>query len=356
MPKIFISYRHQDARTEATFIHHLLSERFGADDIFFDADAIVPGENFEDRIEKQICNCDVLLAIIGEKWIDAKNDDGSLRLEEENDFVLREIALAFQREKAVIPVLVEKAEIPKEPDLPPLLKGLFRQQVQQIDPKNFTRDVGSLCDILESMPLPIAAPNRLDIIIENELRGQEIRIHEMFHSPELWEKYGIQGEYSEEDGRRLEGIYSDALFSSYEPINIADPQLNPMLRVILRLVANNMDLTDSELGSLSRVPNLESLHLQDNRIRDLASLSALGKLQRLRIGRNLITNLDPLADLGALKLLKINGNQINDLTPLAELKGLEQINLRDNTALNEDKIEKLKSELPDCTIISNCDK
>ena len=68
--------------------------------------------------------------------------------------------------------------------------------------------------------------------------------------------------------------------------------MNPMLRVILRLVAANMDLKDSELGSLSRVPNLESLHLQDNRIRDLASLSALGKLQRLRIGRNLIINLD----------------------------------------------------------------
>ena len=151
--------------------------------------------------------------LLGENWIDAKNDDGSLRLEEENDFVLREIALAFQREKAVIPVLVEKAEIPKEPDLPPLLKGLFRQQVQQIDPENFTRDVGYLCDVLESMPLPIAAPNRLDIIIENELRGQEYTIGKMFYSEELWEKYGIEGEYSEEDGRRLEEIYSNALFS-----------------------------------------------------------------------------------------------------------------------------------------------
>jgi len=74
---------------------------------------INPGDDFVKVLNDQVAQCDVLLAIIGERWIGALDDEGKRRLENEGDFIRIEIASALQLGKRVIPVLVNEAEMPR---------------------------------------------------------------------------------------------------------------------------------------------------------------------------------------------------------------------------------------------------
>ena len=97
--------------------------------MFMDVEGqIKPGDDFVKVLNDQVAQCDVLLAIIGERWIGARDADGSRRLEKESDFVRIEIASALTQGKRVIPVLVNKAEMPRADELPPSLKPLAPQR------------------------------------------------------------------------------------------------------------------------------------------------------------------------------------------------------------------------------------
>jgi hypothetical protein len=50
-----------------------------------------------DVIGAEVANCDVLLAVIGPNWLNAKDEEGNSRLESEHDFVRIEIAAALKR-------------------------------------------------------------------------------------------------------------------------------------------------------------------------------------------------------------------------------------------------------------------
>jgi hypothetical protein len=72
-----------------------------------DVDAIPLGANFAKVLGEEVAKCDVLLAIIGPGWIDARDEDGRRRLENPHDFVRIEIATALKRVIPVIPVLLQ---------------------------------------------------------------------------------------------------------------------------------------------------------------------------------------------------------------------------------------------------------
>jgi hypothetical protein len=56
-----------------------------------DIDAISPGEDFFEVIEKTVGECDVLIAVIGEHWL-AMDEGGNRRLDNPDDLVRMEIA------------------------------------------------------------------------------------------------------------------------------------------------------------------------------------------------------------------------------------------------------------------------
>ncbi|MGH9894916.1 MAG: toll/interleukin-1 receptor domain-containing protein, partial [bacterium] len=68
--------------------------------------------------------CSVLLALIASDWLNARKADGSRRLDDPNDYVRQEIALALERGKIVIPVLLGNASMPEARCLPEPLKPL----------------------------------------------------------------------------------------------------------------------------------------------------------------------------------------------------------------------------------------
>jgi len=150
MSKIFISYRREDSKHVVGRIFDHLSRHFGADHVFKDVDSIPLGEDFRDVIGGSVESCDVVLAIIGDKWLGLEDEAGKRRLDDPDDFVRVEIEAGLSRSIPVIPVLVADAEMPAEKDLPkPLGTLAFQNGLHVRSDPDFTHDVNKLIKSLE---------------------------------------------------------------------------------------------------------------------------------------------------------------------------------------------------------------
>ncbi len=159
MPGVFISYRREDSSGYAGRLYDILIAHFGRDNIFMDLDTIRGGDNFVTVIEDRIARCDVLLAVIGERWLTA-SQDGIRRLEQPEDFVRLEIAKALERGVRVIPVLVGAATVPREQDLPADLRPLARRHAMDLRDAHFREDAQKLISLLDTTVPAAPIPSR----------------------------------------------------------------------------------------------------------------------------------------------------------------------------------------------------
>lgn len=116
MTTIFVSYRRDDTRDESVRYHEYLRTLNHV--VFLDDEAIPPGADFPPVLWESIRRSDVVLALIGPRWA------AGGRIAEPDDYVRREIELALDLGKKVIPVLVDGAAVPRAEDLPPSLARL----------------------------------------------------------------------------------------------------------------------------------------------------------------------------------------------------------------------------------------
>src|SRR5215831_6959697 len=148
MPAIFISYRRDDAEGEAGRLFDDLTAQFGADSIFMDVMGIKPGRDFRKVIDENVSSCDVLLAMIGKGWINARDDAGRRRLDDSQDFVRLETASALKRDIPVVPVLVHGASMPLAEQLPEELKELAYRNAVELTHARWESDVQVLIKAL----------------------------------------------------------------------------------------------------------------------------------------------------------------------------------------------------------------
>jgi hypothetical protein len=162
MSGVFISYRREDSSGYAGRLFDILSARFGRENIYMDLDTIKGGDNFETVIEEKTSQCDVLLAVIGEKWVTIAGANGSRRLDMADDFVRLEIAKALERGVRVIPVLVGGATMPHPDDLPNDLRPLSLHQAMDLRDAHFHADADLLMDELsKTVPSITSQPRKL---------------------------------------------------------------------------------------------------------------------------------------------------------------------------------------------------
>jgi flagellar biosynthesis GTPase FlhF len=128
MPKVFICYRREDSAYPAHQIYTILTNHFGSESVVFDVDTIPLGIDFRKYLNKQVSRCDILIAVIGDKWMENLKQG----LDKPNDFVRIEIQAALKREIPVVPVLVGNATMPDEENLPPELAGLAYMQAAEV--------------------------------------------------------------------------------------------------------------------------------------------------------------------------------------------------------------------------------
>ena len=157
MPSIFISYRRDDSIYAANHIYERLVEHFGRESIFMDEESIPVGIDFRKNLQAAVSRCDVLLAVIGHGWLEARHPEGPLvgqrRLDNPDDFVRIEIQTALERGIPVVPVLVGKATMPAAKDLPDPLKELAFRNAAEVRPgKDFHDHVDRLIRGIEARP------------------------------------------------------------------------------------------------------------------------------------------------------------------------------------------------------------
>lgn len=146
--RVFISYRRDDGALAATLIHSHLLRRLPQATVFLDVEAIEHGERFPDRIAAALDGADTLVAVIGPRWIEARDAAGRRRLDDPDDFVVREITRAFERGLHVQPVLVDGASPPSGRKIPASIAALADLNAITLDPRNTAR---GLSDVVASV-------------------------------------------------------------------------------------------------------------------------------------------------------------------------------------------------------------
>lgn len=124
MKKIFISYRRSDTSAASGRIFDRLVKRFGKDAVFKDVDVIPLGVDFRKHIRNAIEQSAVQLVLIGPRWLDVADEYGRRRLDQADDPVRMEIEIALRLEVAVMPVLIDGAQLPSATSLPAAISQL----------------------------------------------------------------------------------------------------------------------------------------------------------------------------------------------------------------------------------------
>jgi hypothetical protein len=158
MAGVFISYRRDEEGDRAMRLYRLLQAELGADQVFIDLNMQL-GLDFHERLGTEVGRANVLLAVIGRGWSDARVRDGSHALDDPRDWVRVEIEAALKRpDVLVIPVLVGGADPLEEAELPDSLRGLARRNAIPLRYDTFDEDARrlarSIADHLSSRSAP----------------------------------------------------------------------------------------------------------------------------------------------------------------------------------------------------------
>ncbi len=172
-PRIFINYRRDDAAADAGRLFDALSARFGEGSVFMDIDTIPPGADFAEVINQAVGSCEVLIAVIGKRWLSLADAAGVRRLDDQHDLVRMEILAALDRKVRVVPVLVQGAQMPRADQLPTTLARLAGRHAFEISYPRWQYDV-------ERLVAAIDKPTRQKVVtfmatgVEASIRTREV--------------------------------------------------------------------------------------------------------------------------------------------------------------------------------------
>jgi hypothetical protein len=145
--KIFISYRRQDTREKAKRLHTKLVTKYGAKSVFMDTARIKGGQDFSERIRKEIAKSYIFLILIGKEWLSVLK---ARQRSSDEDYVVMEISNALQGGGRVIPVLFDGATMPTKNDLPKEIRDLAKRHAISIPVNNFNKGADKLIDNFDS--------------------------------------------------------------------------------------------------------------------------------------------------------------------------------------------------------------
>ena len=149
MAKIAISYRRSDSQDITGRIFDRLSQQYGRDTVFRDIDSIQPGIDFRTQIADALTATDVLLVIVGPRWL-GRGKGVESRMDSEADPVRVEVEMALKRDIPIIPVLVSGMKMPEVGQLPDTLKEFaYRHAVQVDGGRDFDHHIDGLTRTLD---------------------------------------------------------------------------------------------------------------------------------------------------------------------------------------------------------------
>lgn len=141
---IFTSYRRTDSASFTGRIRDFFEYNHADIQMFFDVNSIEPGHDFDEVINQRLAMSEVVLAVIGDKWLHVLDISGRRRLDDQADTVRRELSTALAMKLRVIPILLDKADMPSASDLPDDLKLLANRNAFFVREVSFKRDMEEL--------------------------------------------------------------------------------------------------------------------------------------------------------------------------------------------------------------------
>ena len=225
--RIFISYRREETAGYAGWLHERLAIHFGKGRVVKDVtDVIQLGQDFVEVVTDTVRSCDVLLALIGDRWLTITDATGRRRLDDPGDVVRQEIGTALALDHVrVVPILLEHAPMPTADQLPASLVKLTRRQALQLSLSRFESDIGRLLMVLDRVvgagsssaqmsvegattSAPVVGPSSLETPASGQLSGRTTPISES-RGPSRGPDAGqvkLFISYSHRDERYLKGL------------------------------------------------------------------------------------------------------------------------------------------------------
>jgi hypothetical protein len=153
----FISYRRDDTEGFAGWLADLLrSPTRGRPEcvVFLDVDDIAPGENFVRDMVRAVRDSDIVLLLVGPRWMRAS-------LQTTSDAVRLELEAALEHRVPIHILLVEGAACPEARSLPRSLQGLAIAPAHTLDGAVFDLDVARLVAHLQRKIVPKQRPGKV---------------------------------------------------------------------------------------------------------------------------------------------------------------------------------------------------
>lgn len=169
MPTIFINYRRTDSKSEARLLYHELVEKFTADKVIMDIDAIPPAVDFREYLGKAVSACDIFLALVGPHWIKEGN------LEDKGDWVRIEIESALKQGKKILPIMVNDGSMPDPNNVPEAIRSFCYINALPLDTgRDFDFHVNRIIGWVDQLETKAKAQKEADEKIRKEA-GEQAR-------------------------------------------------------------------------------------------------------------------------------------------------------------------------------------
>lgn len=237
---IFLSYRRDDASSDAQLISAALRNALGDDAVFMDISSIELGAVWPEELQKALQAAETVVAVIGPEWLRAGTDEwGRRRIDRDDDWVRQELALAL-KDKEVIPVLVRGARIPPPEALPEPLKALSKMQGIEIRRDYVAHDVKLLLEKFGQPSKGAAQPSKDAGLFFTRIDIQEGTTHWQCDnsSPGPLLKVEEAGDEDDELARIMHNRYYSAVYLNrstryFKLWGRFEPDPNPVLDIIV---------------------------------------------------------------------------------------------------------------------------
>jgi hypothetical protein len=138
---VFISYRRDDASSEAGRLADAIRHQYGEDSVFLDTSDTRVGQNWPEALRQAVEDASVVVPVIGPEWILARDEYGRRRIDDADDWVRHELQLALEHRKTLMPLLVRHARMPPPDALPPVIASLTERQAFAMRAESWSHDV-----------------------------------------------------------------------------------------------------------------------------------------------------------------------------------------------------------------------
>ncbi|MDM0085058.1 4a-hydroxytetrahydrobiopterin dehydratase [Variovorax sp. J31P179] len=148
-PLAFVSYRRADSSAASRWLANSIARTFGDETVFIDTESIRMSDDWALRIENALERATLLIPVIGPHWLSSDHNFGRRRIDDEDDWVHKEIVFAIRQKKRILPVLLSRTPRPPPDALPTPLASLARYQSFELRDERWESDLDTLLNELE---------------------------------------------------------------------------------------------------------------------------------------------------------------------------------------------------------------